>query len=153
MQLGKNGYISQITIYLKNKDYQNAHNLSKEFSEIFPDEIVARFFLAESAYWSGDYRQAAIEGHRAFNKATDYQDMLSCAMVVGSAHFELKEYAKGLEILKHMEKRVSSDKLEKMMFTYFMAMHNTNAAARHIDELYKMNREMAMDVLEKYFKS
>lgn len=153
MQLGKNGYISQISIYLKNKDYANAYNLSKEFLERFPDEVVARFFLAESAYWTGQYQEAAIEAHRAFNKSTDKEDMLSCALVAGSAHFELKEYVKGLEILKHMENRVSSAQLEKMMFAYFMEMRNPDAAARHLDELYKMDKDMAMEVVGLYFNN
>jgi hypothetical protein len=152
MQLGKKGYISQISLYLNNKDYQNAYNMSKQFIAAFPDELIARFLLAESAFWAGQYHEAALEAHKAFNKATEYDDMLSCALVAGSAHFQLREYQKGMEILKHIERRKSSADLEKMLFAYSMAMHNPQEAAMHLNELHRMNQAAAIKTIDRYFK-
>jgi lipopolysaccharide biosynthesis regulator YciM len=152
MQLGKNGYISQIVMYLNNEDYEHAYDMSKEFIGNFPNELISRFLLAESAFWSGHFQEAAIEGHRAFNKASDNEDMLSCALVTASAYFELEEYAKGLDILKFMENRKSNEDLEKMMFVYSMAMHNPKEAAMHLNELYRINKAMAVNVVRRYFK-
>lgn len=152
MELGKKGYISQISIYLRNKDHARAYPLSKEFAAAFPDELIARFLLAESAYWSGEYHEAAIEGHRAFNKATDQQDLISCALVAGSAHLALKEYAKGLEILRLMEMRGPDENVQKMLLAYSLAMRNPKEAAVHLNELYKIDRQAALETADRFLK-
>jgi tetratricopeptide (TPR) repeat protein len=150
MDFSKSGFSAQIAAYLRNKDFQKAYNLSKEFVGKFPNEVISHYLLSESAFWFGRYEEAAMEGRRAYNKSVSDDDMLVSAIVAGSAYFELKQYAKGLEFLKHVESRKTSENLERLLFMFSMAVNDDKEAAEHLSELYKMNQKAAEDIALRY---
>ena len=152
MELHKAGYVSQTVTYIKNKDYEKAYNFAKEFVEKFPDEVAAHYLLSASAFWLKRYREAILEGCRAFNKATKDDEMLPCVMIAASAYYELEEYEKGMKLLQIMEKRKKTENIEKLMFMFSMARKDSKEAAVHLNELYKMNREAAEELAVEYVK-
>jgi len=152
MELHKAGYISQTVIYIRNKDYERAYSFAKEFAERFPDEMVAHYLLSASAFWAKKYEEAALEGRKAFNKASDYEDMLPCAIVTASSYYELKQYDKGFEFLQTVEKTKTNENLEKLMVLFSLARNDAKEAAAHLNELYKLNQEAAEELALRYLK-
>ncbi len=152
MELRKSGYIVQSAAYLRNKDYEKAYNLAKEFAAKFPDEVVAHYFLSASAFWLKKYDEAILEGSRAFNKSTSDDDMLRCTIITASAYYELKKYEKGFQLLEIMEKRKTNENLERLLFLFSMARNNGKEAAVHLNELYRLNQQAAEEMIAKYLK-
>lgn len=150
MELSKSGYISQMITYFKNKDYQSAFPFSKEFEEKYPDEVIAKYFVAASAYWIREFELAAIEGRKAFNKATEIDDMLNCAVITASAYYELGRYEDALALLKSIEDKKTNESAEKLLFVLSIEKNDGNEAAYHLNELYKLNHESAIELAKKY---
>ncbi len=148
-ELGKNAYIKQMIIYFGNQDYQVAYTFGKEFAQKFPDEMVAHFFLAKAAYWTGNHQEAASEGRKAFNLSTVPEDMLATAIIAGTAYYELREYSKGLEMLNGISKNKTSEELETLLFLFNLAIKDEKAALVHVEKLYKMNKKTAEDLMLK----
>ena len=149
MELSKKGYISQTTSYIKNKDYEKAYAFAKEFQQKFPGEMLAHYLISASAFWLKRYEEAAIEAKRAFNKASG-DDMVPCAVMAATAHYELKQFDKGMELLRYVENRKMSESIEKLMFIFSLAQNDGREAAVHLNELYRLNQEAAQELMVKY---
>jgi len=152
MELHRSGYIAQIAAYIRNKSYEKAYEMAKEFAEKFPDEMIAHFFLSESAFWLSKYEEAALEGSKAFNKSATNEDMLASAIITGSAYYELQQYAKGFGLLKLMERRRTNESLERLLFLFSMALNDHSEAASHLNELYGLNQKAAEELAIRYLK-
>jgi len=152
MELGKNGYAAQIAAYLKNEAYAKAYELATEFVQKFPDDMIAHFLLAEAAFWSGKYDEAALEGSKAFNKCSTDDDLLTCSIITGSSYFELKKYEEGYHLLRLMAKRKTNEELEKLLFVFSLELNNPQEAIKHVDELFKINKKAAEDLIVKYLQ-
>ena len=129
-----------------------SEGLAREFAEKFPDDLVAHFFLSTISFWLGRYEEAAVEGSRAFNKSETPEDMLSSAIVAGSSYYQLGKYEQGMDILRHAENRKSNEDLERLMFAFSMAMKNEKEAVMHLNELHRMNKKAAEDLLVRYIE-
>ena len=141
----KGSFIKQISIYLRNEDYAKAYELSKEFSVKHPNEMIASYLVAKSAFWLEKYDEAAREGCRAFDKAKP-ADMGPCAAIAASAYYQLGKYKKGHELLEQVRNRGSME-IEKLRLSFALAMENDKEAADIIDELLRINRKEAMKLL------
>ena len=102
--LGKNAYVKQLLIFLSNQDYQSSLGFGKEFVEKFPAEMISHYLLAKVLYFNKDFAGSAMEGRKSFNLASDPDDILACAITTSTAYYELKEYAKGYELLNSVQK-------------------------------------------------
>ncbi len=148
MELTKpSAYLAQISIYLKNGDRESAYSMSKEFANKFPDTMTSHYLLALSALGHGKYEEAKMEGRKAFNLAATQEDMLTCALITGMAYYELKDYGKGYEILLLMESKSKTVELEKFLVMFSLAMNSPEAAARHEEELLRLNSRAALDLI------
>jgi tetratricopeptide (TPR) repeat protein len=142
-----NAFLTQISLYLKNNNPESAYTLSKDFVGKFPAEMSSHYLLALSALRSGRLEEAKLEGRKAFNMAQSTEDMITCALVSGMAYYELKEYAKGYEILSLMERKGKTAELEKMLVIFSLALNSPNDAARHEEELFRLNAAAARNLL------
>ncbi len=152
MELGRAGCIAQIDLYLRNRESQKAYDLARDFVSRFPDEMVSHFLLARSAFELAKYDEAVNEGSRAFNKAASDNDMLSCAILVGSSYYMCGRFEEGLKLLRFMEKRKTSENLETMLFILSLAARNGREAADHLNDLYRINRGAADALIVKYLQ-
>jgi hypothetical protein len=142
-------FLIQIALYLRNNDAESAYALSREFVGKFPAEMSAHYLLAFSALGSKRYEEAKTEGRKAFNMASSDEDMLTCALVASMAYYELKDYAKGYELLVVMEKRAKTAELEKLMVLFSLAANSPEEAFRHEEELFRLNSKAAIELLAK----
>jgi len=145
-------FARQIVFYIKNDNYPSAYSLSAEFAQKFQDEMMAHFLLAKSAYWLGKYSETAIEARKAFNLSKNPDDSLACAILASTGYYEMKEYTKGHEILRLMEKTQKSEELETMLFIFSLALKDATEAAEHMEELYKLNDKTAQDIIAKFLR-
>ncbi len=150
--LGKNAYMKQMAIFIKNKDYQRAYDFGKEFTEAFPDDMMAHFLLAKAAFSLQRYDDSKEEGRKAFNLAKSNDDMVTCAVLTSAAYFELHEYQKGLEFLKKMEKLKKTEDMEELLFVFSLALEDEKGAVKHVERLYELNQETAENLITKYLK-
>ena len=148
--LGKNAYIKQNALYLKNKDYGRAYEFSKEFTQKFPGEMIAYFLLAKAAFCLERYEEAAMVARKAFNMASEPEDVLTCAIMASTAYYEMGEYSKGLELLKQVEKIKANEELEELLFIFSLALKDEKEAMKHVQELYKLNKKAAEDFMARY---
>jgi tetratricopeptide (TPR) repeat protein len=146
----KETYIKQIALYLSNASYSQAYELSKSFVAKFPDELISHFLLAKSAYWSGDYAEAKLEARKSFNIAKSPEDLLTCAVIASAAYYRLGEYSKGLEMLKAVEGMKRTAELEQLLFIFSVAVENEDEAMKHIRELQRLDKKIALEFIKKY---
>lgn len=139
--LGKNAYVKQLLIFLSNQDYQSSLGFGKEFVEKFPAEMISHYLLAKVLYFNKDFAGSAMEGRKSFNLASDPDDILACAITTSTAYYELKEYAKGYELLNSVQK--STEDLETLRFVFALALSDENAALKHVQKLYALNKKSA----------
>jgi tetratricopeptide (TPR) repeat protein len=142
-------FLIQISLYLKNNDAESAYSMSKDFVAKFPSEMAAHYLLAFSALGSKRYEEAKMEGRKAFNMASSDEDMLTCALLASMAYYELKDYAKGYELLLAVEKRAKTAELEKLMVLFSLAANSPEEAFRHEEELFRLNSKAAIELLAK----
>jgi tetratricopeptide (TPR) repeat protein len=145
----KEAFARQLAIFIRNEDRQRAYELSKEFVNTYPDEMLAHFLLALAAFRLDKFDEAKLEGRKAFNLAQSADDMLVAALLTSSAHYDLGEYTQGYELLRSIEKRKSTDELQKRMFIFAMALGKSDEALQHMDQLFKLNESMAADLVLK----
>ena len=145
----KEAFARQLAIFIRNEDRGRAYELSREFANKFPDEMLAHFLLALAAYRLDKFDEAKAEGRKAFNLASSTDDMLVTALLASSAHYNLGEYTQGYDLLKAIEKRKSTDELQKRMFVFAMALNKSDEALQHMDQLFKLNESMAADMILK----
>lgn len=147
-----NAFAKQIVLYIKNQDYQNAYSLASEFTHRFPNEMIAHFLLAKSAYWLGKYSETAVEARKAFNLSSHPDDLLACAVLASTGYYETGEYVKGRDILVAMKKIKTSEELETMLFIFSLALRDATGAARHLEDLYKLNNKTADALMAKFLR-
>lgn len=153
VELSEKGYAKQVTIYLEKNDYEKAYELAHEFSQKFPNGKVAHFLLGRSAFWVKRYTEAAAEARKSFNMAKTSEDRLACAILASTALYELGEYSEGLELLKEVEKVISSEELEKALIIFSVALHDKNEARKHLEDLRKMNAWAAEKLMARFLKA
>lgn len=146
MDLGRNGYVKQINLYLTNKEHQQAYNLAKEFASKFPQDFLAHFFLAKAAYWTDNYNETAIEGRKAYNSASNPGDMLACGMIAAAGYYGLREYQKGYEFLKTLQETNSDKDLEGLLYSFSLAMDDEKKAVEHLTNIYMINPKSAEEI-------
>ncbi|MBS3067104.1 hypothetical protein J4450_00255 [Candidatus Micrarchaeota archaeon] len=144
----RESYEKQIAIYLGNRDYQKAYELSKEFVERFSTEMIAHFLLMKSAFWLKNFDEAIKEGREAFNLSHG-EDMLTCAIILSSAYYLNGNQEECYKLLGKMKTEGNPD-VEKLMFIYSLAANNEQEAMTHIDKLYKINRRLAEEFIMKF---
>lgn len=145
----KSSFVKQISIFLQGEDYEKAFALSEEFSRRFDREMVSHYLLAQSAFRMGRLDIAESEGRKAYSLSKDRADMAACAVFIASVCYLRKEYPAGMKILSGIG---GSQDAERLMVVLSLAMDDANSAARHLDELYKMNiraaRKLAVRMLK-----
>ncbi len=143
-------YQKQIIIYINEKDYQKAYELSKEFAERFKADLIPHFLLAKSAFWMKNYGEATIAARKAFNMAHNKDDIIMCAIILSTAYYLNGDNKNCREVLQAIKEDHNVD-VQKLMLTYALVANDPNAAAKHIDRLYKINRRLAEDFMMKFF--
>ncbi len=144
----RESYEKQIAIYLGNRDYQKAYDLSREFVERFSAEMLAHFLLMKSAFWIKKFDEAIKEGRAAFNLSQG-EDMLTCAVILSSSYYLNGNQEECYKLLSKMKADGNPD-VEKLMFIYALAVKNEQEAMQHIDKLYKINRRLAEEFIMKF---
>lgn len=142
----KESFIKQIVIYLNENEAQKAYLLAKEFVERFPSDMVSHYLLAKASFWLGKYDEALSEGRKAFNMARA-ADLVPCAIIIASAHYQLGKYAEGYRILNQIEAKDNAN-LEKLKLAFAIAQGQEKEAVSILDVLFKINREEAQKLLE-----
>lgn len=146
----KDSFVKQIAIYMGKNESQKAFDLAKEFAGLFPKEMVAHYLLAKSALALGRLEDAAAGARKAFNLAASQDDMVACAVLAGTAYYELKEYQKGFDMLKAMEEIKHTEELERLLFIFSLALNNQKEAMKHIDYLYLLNKKTAEELMLRF---
>lgn len=149
MELHRSGYIAQISAYIKTGQPRKAHSLSKEMEEKFPDDALAMYLAAESAYWCGDMHEAALGARKAYNRSSEHKDMIACAVLGASAYYEMRDFARALELLKAAEALGKDAQIERLMFMSAMAIGDVKEAALHLDELHRLDPIAAMELVDR----
>ena len=150
MELTKpESFAKQIALFFNNGDFQRAYELAQELIVKFPDEMLAHFLLAQAAYRIGRFEDAKMEGRKAFNIASEVDDMIGCALITASAYYSLGEYQKGYELLEEMEKKKSTEEIQSALMIFSLAMENPKEAILHLEKLYGLNKQLAMDMAAK----
>ncbi|MGV8085172.1 MAG: hypothetical protein ACP5N9_02870 [Candidatus Bilamarchaeum sp.] len=145
--------VNQISVFLNDQKYTEAHELALDFVKKFPDNMVAHFLLAKTAYCIEDFELSKSEGRKAFNMSKAPGDMTSCAIITASAHYRLNELERAMEMLRSVERTQISQEIEEMMATIAFAMENEEEAFIHIDKLMKINKQVAQQLIEKFLSA
>lgn len=145
--------INQITVFLGDERYQEAHELALDFVKKFPDNMIAHFLLAKTSYCIEDFELSKSEGRIAFNMCKAPGDMASCAIITASAFYRLNEFEKAMEMLRSIEKTQINEEIEELMATIAFAMENEEEALLHIDRLMKINKNAAQKLIEKFISN
>lgn len=143
---GRNAYIKQTAIYLKNGDFAKALEMAKEFIGKFPDDMMALFLLAKSHFWSGDYDNAAEHGRKAFNKAQG-QDLRYCGILLASAYIAKGMYGEAYKLLNLLGGEKDED-VQKLLFIAAIGRNDEAAAQKHLEALYMINNRIIDELLE-----
>ncbi len=149
----KDSYAKMISIYIKNLQDQQAYDLSKEFIQKFPGELMSHLLLAESAFRLGRYAEAKLEGRKALRYAASDYDILFCSMVFASACFQLKDYIEGYKVLKEISDRTPVLEVGEALFAFSLAMKNEGDAIFHMKNMLQINRQHALELMKDYIKS
>lgn len=143
-------YLKQISLYFQSGDYQKAYELAEEFAKEYPEEMTSHFLLAKAAFWQNDYTVAKEEAQVAFNLAQGQEELTITGILLACSLYRLKEYSRGLELLKVLKSKIpSQENLAKLKFIFALALHDEPAAMRHLDELYEMNKNEASALMLK----
>ncbi len=137
----KDSFVKQIALYLRQGEYRKAYDLSRALASTFPAQMIGHYLLAKSAFWSGNFEEAASEGEKAFRMAGK-GDIASCGILAASALFRLGRYREGHDLLAGIDEKGNAE-LEKLRFAFAMAMGDELEAVRFLDELYRINRVAA----------
>lgn len=144
----KDSFVKQIAIYLNLENYPEAHNLSEDFIKHFLGEMISHFLLSKSAFWVSEYEECVSEGKKAFSLANSV-DLTDCAILVASAYYQLKKYFDAYVFLSktNIKENVGA---QKLLFILSITLNDEKAAVKHIDELFKINKTMAEELLTRY---
>jgi len=144
-------FVKQILIYFKNKDYGEAHSLATKMVAKFPKEMISHFLLARATFWLERYPEAISEAIKAFNLAKR-EDLLPCAILLGSSYFQSGEYEKGYALLSKFEKE-KNEEVKKLLFIFSLARKNEKEAVSHVADLFQINRQAAKKLVLKFLSS
>ena len=143
-------YIKQIAIYFQQGEYKKAYQLSKEFVEKYPDYMASHFLLAKAAFWINDFETAKEESKKAFSLSEGEEEVAVSGILLACSHYRLKDYEKGMEILRLLKSKAGTgESIKKLKFVFALALHNEPAAMRHLDELYEINKKEASSIMLK----
>ena len=148
----KESFMKQIAVYINKSEFEKAYELSKTFLEKFPDEMMAHFFLAKSAFWLKKYNESVKEARKALNMSDNKSAMVLAGVLAASAHYQLGEYKKGYQTLKALSETADSDSIQEGLFIFSIAMNDKKKATWHLDRIFAMNKKMAQQLLLRYLE-
>ncbi|MBN1169565.1 hypothetical protein JXA56_00935 [Candidatus Micrarchaeota archaeon] len=151
-KLKKESYLAQIFAYFKNHEYEKAYEFGEEFTGSHPTEMISHLLLAKAAFRLERYEKAAEEARAAFNLAASPEDMAVSAILASTAYYQTKEFGKGYELLEKMKKIRNTEEIEKMLFILSIAKNDHKKAMEHLDELAKINRKTAEELILEYLR-
>jgi hypothetical protein len=137
----------QLDIYIRNNEFAEAYALSGEFASRFPEEMRAHYYLAKSAFGLKRFDVVETEGRKAFNLAHTKQDIVSCASLLCTAYFELKEYKRGYDLLSQINCPEIQAEAESLLFMFSIAMGDESAAAKHFSILVRSDKDKAGELI------
>ena len=143
----KASFTKQIALYLKNGNYDAALPLAKQFLEKFPEEMVAHFLLAKAAFWKKEYELSLKESLQAL-RMCGVEDSSPAAVLAASSHYMLGRYAEGHKFLSQMTEP-KTEELERMKIIFAAVVGDEAGAERHAEELFKINKKAAEELLIK----
>jgi tetratricopeptide (TPR) repeat protein len=147
----KEAFVKQLVIYMKDSEVQKAYLLAQEFVKKFPGEMVSHFLLGRAAFAVRKFEEAKLEARKAFGMSKTDEDMVASALLVSTAHLELKEYAQGYEILRRVEDKSQGSDVQTAMVVFSVALKDEKEVMNHLNKLYKVNERlgsaMAMRIL------
>jgi tetratricopeptide (TPR) repeat protein len=142
----KEAFIKQLAIYIRDDDYQKAHELGLAFVARFPGEMASHFLLARAAFALAKYEEAKLEARKAFNMAQNDKDLLAAALLAATAHFQLGQYAEGYELLRRMEGRGGGADYESAMVVFSLALRDKEGVVSHLEKLHRLNERLALEL-------
>jgi hypothetical protein len=149
----KEAFAKLVSIHMKNHEDQKAYDLSKDFVQKFPGELLSHVLLAESAFRLKRFGEVKTEGRKALRYAQSESDFIFCAMVFSSACFHLKDYIEGYELLKEISMKKQLAEVEEALVVFSIAMKNEQDAIDHMGNLIHINRERALVLMRTYIHS
>ncbi len=152
MTFSKNAYISQSVTFLKNNCYSEAYKIAKEFTSLYPDEVISNYLFSQSAYFLGKYEESATAARKAFNLSKNKDDMRVSGLRACLAYYQLKEYQKGISILEALENILADEDLEQFTFLFHTAMKNPDKASKHLQKMIDFNAKAARNFCTPFFK-
>ncbi len=142
-------YMRQISIYLKQEKYPEAHSLSEKFVNSFPDNMMAHLLLAKSSFWINDFQNARDEAKKAYGIAEGTAEVIMAGILLACSHYRLKEYEKGLKLVRALfEQAPNMEELVSLKFAFAMALSDESEAARSIEILYSIDKKAGRRLLE-----
>ena len=147
-------FVKQIIIYLVQKEYDLAFALSKEFVVTFPNNLLAHFFLAKSAFWIRNFVIAIDEGRKAFNMSVG-NDLITTGVLLASAYYIYGDFQKGYLVLVAVENALPNEltpEFEEIISIYSLALNNPENAEKHIKRLYELNSKYAESFILKFLE-
>jgi cytochrome c-type biogenesis protein CcmH/NrfG len=124
----KEAFIKQLAVYIRDQDKEKAYDLAGQFVKKFPGEMASHFLFAKAAFDSGRFEEAKLEGRKAFNMSKDPKDLLATALLTSAAYLQLKEYQKGYDLLRDMEKKADSEGLQTALIAFSLALKDDKGA-------------------------
>jgi tetratricopeptide (TPR) repeat protein len=141
-------YIKQIALYFQQGKYQKAYSLSREFADKYPELMESHFLLAKSAFWLNDFQTARDEAKQAFQLSNGEEQIAVSGILLACSYYRLKEYKKGMEILRVLKSRAGTgENIMKLKFIFALALNDEPAAMRHLDQLYEINKKEASRIM------
>jgi len=151
MAISEKAYVTQLSNYLKAGDNEKAKETSKEFSEIYPKSFIAHFLHATACFRMKEYKEAMVEGKKAFFLSGGKDDMVYSAIVTGSALFLMGDMEGGRKFVSSVQIEGDED-LEKLKLAFAAVTGDAQGAAEHFKKLLKLNRDAARRMVGKILK-
>lgn len=143
-------YVKQICLYFETGDFRQAYELSRDFAQAFPDYMMAHFLFAKAAFWLNDFSTAEEESVKAFNLSKGQDEMAVAGILRACTYYRLKKYAKGMELLELLKTKLPQrEEVMKLKFIFALALHDEQAALRHLETLYEINKSSASSLITK----
>lgn len=144
-------YIKQISFYFQQEKYGEACRLSQECARKFPHNMVSHYLLAKSCFWRSDFRGSEEAALKAFNLSLGEDEMVVTGILLACSYYHQQKYEKGMHLLSILRTKLhANENIEKLKFIFALAMHDEDAAVRHLDEIYAINREVASRLMFKF---
>jgi hypothetical protein len=143
-------YLKQISLYFKNREFKQAYELSRDFASAFPGYMMAHFFFAKAAFWLNDFPTAEQESTLAFNLSKGKDEMAVAGILRACTCYRLKKYKEGIELLELLKTELPQrEEITKLKFIFALALHDEQAALRHLNTLYEINQAAASNLITK----